>query len=112
MFGSSRARCSKDSFSRNRAGKSTKQKRSFRDAATLRSKVEKATQCSPIKGQASPTMTSAIITLCVGPDQRLFAAHEDVLCHSPFFQAACRGQFFDSTSQRIDLPDEEPEIFS
>ncbi|KAL2351474.1 hypothetical protein BJ546DRAFT_270681 [Cryomyces antarcticus] len=112
MFGSSRARCSKDSFSRNRAGKSTKQKRSFRGAATLRSKVEKAIQCSPIKGQASPTMTSAIITLCVGPDQRLFAAHEDVLCHSPFFQAACCGQFFDSTSKRIDLPDEEPEIFS
>lgn len=57
-------------------------------------------------------LTSAIITLCVGREQRLFAAHEDVLCHSPFFQAACRGQFFESACKRIDLPDEEPEVFS
>jgi len=48
----------------------------------------------------------------VGPDQRLFAAHEDVLCHSPFFAAALRDQFFESTSRRIDLPTEEPEVFS
>lgn len=57
-------------------------------------------------------MTSAIITICVGRDQRLFAAHEDVLCHSAYFQAVCKGQFFNSTARRIDLPDEEPEIFS
>ena len=60
----------------------------------------------------SSILTSAIITLCIGREQRLFAAHEDVLCHSPFFQTACRDQFFQSTSKRIDLPDEEPEIFS
>jgi hypothetical protein len=58
------------------------------------------------------TLTSSIITLVVGREQRLFAAHEDVLCHSPFFQAACRGQFMESASKRISLPDEEPEIFS
>lgn len=58
------------------------------------------------------TLTSAIITLCVGREQRLFAAHEDVLCNSPWFQAVCRGQFFESGSKRIDLPDDEPEIFS
>ncbi|KAF2139798.1 uncharacterized protein K452DRAFT_352153 [Aplosporella prunicola CBS 121167] len=57
-------------------------------------------------------MTSAIITIAVGREQRLFAAHEDVLCHSPFFSALCRGQFFEPTSRRIDLPEEEPEIFS
>jgi BTB/POZ domain len=60
----------------------------------------------------SSTLTSSIITLVVGRDQRLFAAHEDVLCHSPFFQAACRGQFMEATNKRISLPDEEPEIFS
>lgn len=60
----------------------------------------------------SSTLTSSIITIVVGREQRLFAAHEDVLCLSPFFQAACRGQFLESTSKRISLPDEEPEIFS
>ena len=57
-------------------------------------------------------LTSAIITLVVGPDQRLFAAHEDVLCNSPFFHAACRGQFFESNAKRISLPEEIPEILS
>ena len=57
-------------------------------------------------------MTSAIVTLCVGAERRLFAAHEDVLCTSPFFQAACRGQFYEAGAKRIDLPDDVPEIFS
>ena len=57
-------------------------------------------------------LTSAIVTIVCGPEQRLFAAHEDVLCHSPFFAAACRGQFQEAHSRRIDLPDESPEIFS
>lgn len=48
----------------------------------------------------------------VGKDQRLFAAHEDVLNHSAFFAAACRDQFFQANAKRIALVDEEPEIFS
>jgi hypothetical protein len=60
----------------------------------------------------SSTLTSSIITLVVGREQRLFAAHEDVLCISPFFSAACRGQFLEASAKRISLPDEEPEIFS
>ena len=52
------------------------------------------------------------MTFTVGKEGRLFAAHEDVLSMSPFFVAACRGQFLGSQSKRIDLPDEEPEIFS
>ena len=31
---------------------------------------------------------------------------------SPFFQAALKGQFYESISRRIELPDEEPEVFS
>jgi hypothetical protein len=58
------------------------------------------------------TLTSPIITLTVGREGRLFAAHEDVLSLSPFFAAVCRGKFLDAQSQRIDLPEEEPEIFS
>lgn len=57
------------------------------------------------------TLTSAIITICVGSDQRLFAGHEEVLSRSPFFLAALKGQFLDS-SRRINLPDEQPEILS
>jgi len=61
--------------------------------------------------RTSPNLTSAIISIVVGKDQRLFAAHQDVLSHSPFFSVLCKDQFFES-SRRIQLPDEEPEIFS
>jgi len=62
--------------------------------------------------RASPPLTSAIITIVVGKGQRLFAAHEDVLSHSPYFASACRDQFFEPHSRRIHLPEEEPEVFS
>lgn len=42
----------------------------------------------------------------------MFAAHEDVLSLSPYFAVACRNQFLGAQGKRIDLPDEEPEIFS
>jgi len=58
------------------------------------------------------TLTSPIITLVVGREQRLFAAHEDVLSHSPFFAAALKAQFLQGSSKQVDLPDEEPEILS
>lgn len=48
----------------------------------------------------------------VGREQRLFAAHEDVLCQSPYFAAALKGKFLESASKRMELPDEEPEILS
>ncbi|KAF1987257.1 hypothetical protein K402DRAFT_55849 [Aulographum hederae CBS 113979] len=97
--------------SKDRAGKITKQpKRSFREE-TKKKMLERVD--SPQAGGASPPLTSAIITLVIGRDQRLFAAHEDVLCHSPFLASACRDQFFvESNSRRITLPDEEPEVFS
>ena len=52
------------------------------------------------------TLTSPIIALVVGPDQRVFAAHENVLSLSPFFSAALKGQFYESGSKRVELPDE------
>lgn len=63
-------------------------------------------------GLACSNLTSAIVTLVVGQEQRIFAAHEDVLCASPFFQGLLRGQYMESQSKRIALPEEEPEIFS
>lgn len=58
------------------------------------------------------TLTSPIVTMMVGKEQRLFAAHEDVLCHSPYFAAALKGKFLDGGSKKVDLPEEEPEILS
>jgi hypothetical protein len=57
-------------------------------------------------------MASVIVTLVVGAEQRLFAAHEEVLCSSPFFLNALRNGYVDVSTKRIALPDEEPEIFS
>ncbi|OAQ73440.1 BTB/POZ-like protein [Pochonia chlamydosporia 170] len=57
-------------------------------------------------------MSSAIVTLVVGSEQRLFAAHEDVLCSSSFFNNALRNTYMDPSAKKIALPDEEPEIFS
>ncbi|KAI9875855.1 MAG: hypothetical protein M1830_007896 [Pleopsidium flavum] len=100
-----------DSFSKHRAGKATsKPKRSFREHAVTAQRTEKAKK--PESPPLGSTLTSAIITLCVGPEQRLFAAHEDVLSLSPFFSAALRGQFLESHAKRINLPEEIPEIFS
>lgn len=117
--------------SKDRAGKITKPaKKSFREEVKQRM-LEKVD--SPVKRErcvyflhrdqcaqnltrcacsASPNLTSAIITLVVGQDQRLFAAHQDVLSHSPMLAAACQDVFFEANARRINLPDEEPEVFS
>jgi len=114
--------------STDRVDKVVKVKKSYRDPAKL-SKLQKSFDQSPPVGRyvsaawsrtrlndsnvlACSTLTSPIVTFTVGREGRLFAAHEDVLSLSPFFAAACRGQFLEAESKRIDLPDEEPEIFS
>jgi hypothetical protein len=115
--------------STDRVDKVVKLKKSYRDPAKL-SKLQKSFDQSPPVGRyvaaaclsqtplrranecAHSTLTSPIVTFTVGKEGRLFAAHEDVLSLSPFFAAACRGQFLEAESKRIDLPDEEPEIFS
>jgi hypothetical protein len=115
MFGKRSFASSKDRS--DRSGKITKQpKRSFRDASKHKQKhmaeqLDNTRKDSPMM-EGSPSLTSAIVTVVVGADQRLFAAHEDVLSHSPFFADVLRGQFFESANRRIDLPMEEPEIFS
>lgn len=63
-------------------------------------------------GDNKPIAPSPIITLVVGPEARLFAAHEDVLCQAPFFEKVLRGNYVDAQNRRISLPDEEPEVFS
>ncbi|MCJ1462195.1 hypothetical protein MMC07_000795 [Pseudocyphellaria aurata] len=93
--------------SKDRAGKAVRpSKRSYREHTRV--KLQQSVDSPPV----GSTLTSPIITLIVGRDQRLFAAHEDVLSLSPFFSAALKGQFYESASKRVDLPDEEPEILS
>ncbi|EPE30761.1 POZ [Glarea lozoyensis ATCC 20868] len=113
MFSRNVNKSQTESFSRKR--REAKGKSSFRDHAVSKSRHERsAVRRPPGEGTSTleNTLTASIITLVVGREQRLFAAHEDVLCHSPFFQAACRGQFLEATNKRVTLPDEEPEIFS
>jgi len=99
---------------KDRVGKLTKpQKKSFHDS--IKQKMQQSLQGhSPLLDPStSPALTSAIITIVVGQEQRLFAAHEDVLSYSPYFTVACKDQFFTGNAdRRIYLPDEEPEIFS
>lgn len=44
--------------------------------------------------------------MVVGRDQRLFAAHEDILSLSPFFTTALKDQFYEGSLKRVALPDE------
>jgi hypothetical protein len=56
-------------------------------------------------------LNSSIITISVGPSERLFAAHEELLAHSPMLANLCNQQFYE-VNKKISLPDETPEIFS
>jgi hypothetical protein len=89
---------------------------SVRDPQKLSKLQRSLTAEDGLGGSAKPTKSPAapspIVTLTVGREGRLFAAHEDVLCQSPFFAAACRGQYLDAQNKRISIPDEEPEVFS
>lgn len=35
-----------------------------------------------------------------------------MLAKSPYFAQACRAQFFEASGKRVDLPSEDPEVFS
>ena len=60
-----------------------------------------------------PTPASAVITLSVGPSARLFAAHEEILRRSPYFERTLNELFYNANSvRRIDLRNEDPETFS
>lgn len=51
-------------------------------------------------------LTSPIIAMIVGQDQRPFAAHEDILSVSPFFSSALEEQFLEDGTKQLTLPDE------
>ncbi|KAG6030399.1 hypothetical protein E4U41_000104 [Claviceps citrina] len=95
-----------------RVDKSARRKRSvsIRDPTKL-SKLQRSLTEQHHVAQ-KPATPSPIVTLTVGREGRLFAAHEDVLRQSPFFDAAFRDALSDAQSRRISLPNEEPEVLS
>jgi hypothetical protein len=104
------------SQSQNRVDKSSRVKKPSSAKEHVKAKVSKL-QNSMMEHEAAPAQPinitpSPIVTLTVGREGRLFAAHEDVLSQSPFFEAACSKDASDAMNKRISLPDEEPEIFS
>ncbi|KAJ5735363.1 uncharacterized protein N7483_000488 [Penicillium malachiteum] len=101
---------SKSFTSKSRAGKTAKaSKKKYDEQAKekMQEKVEKVDH--PPTGSA---LTSPIITMVVGQEQRLFAAHEDVLSISPYFRTALKEKVMDDDAKQLALPDEEPEVLS
>jgi hypothetical protein len=108
---STTAKMFKRSFrSTDRVDKSARLKKSnaVRDPQKLSKLQQSLEETLPVK----KSLTSPIVTLMVGGEGRLFAAHEEVLCQSPFFERVCRERYLEAQNKRISLPDEEPEIFS
>lgn len=97
--------------SQNRVDKAARLKKSGGSSKVSKLQIShiehEAARAQPINITPSP-----IVTLTIGREGRLFAAHEDVLSQSPFFEAACKRESLDVMNKRISLPDEEPEIFS
>jgi len=96
---------------KDRVSKVTKSssKRSFGDRVRVKVQPRNPMESPPTDN----TLMSSIITLAVGPTRRLFACHEDVLLLSPFFAACLKGgHWVESTTKQVELPDEEPEVFS
>lgn len=141
---SKRDKSYRDSFShRAGKSMSSKRQKSFKEYSTskristiqpiVQQQHQPSTHSSPTRTASSPTspyavsthrgvqrltlssnLNSAIVTIAIGPEQRLFAAHEDILCKSPVFAQQIRKQFFESdvSGKRIDIPNEMPEVFS
>jgi hypothetical protein len=97
--------------SKDRVEKTVKLQKVFADPYKL-SKLQRSFDGSEATTLVGSPLISPIIHFVVGPEERLFAAEENVLSQSPYFAAACQGNFFDTERRRIALPDEEPEIFS
>ncbi|EPS30125.1 hypothetical protein PDE_05075 [Penicillium oxalicum 114-2] len=101
----------KHSFSsKNRAKKRTKPSKKNLDEEA-KERMEESMDNELARSAASP-LTSPIVNIIVGKDKRTFAAHEDVLTVSPLFYDYLRDQSPESGTKQLDLPEEEPEIFS
>lgn len=53
-----------------------------------------------------------VITVLVGHSEDDYTVHKDLICaQSPFFRAACNGNFVEAAEGTVRLPDDEPETF-
>jgi hypothetical protein len=60
----------------------------------------------------SSRYSSPIIPVRVGPHAETFPVHRDILTKSEYFRKALDGEFREAGDQAIDLPEEDPDIFS
>ncbi|MCJ1429969.1 hypothetical protein MMC29_007884, partial [Sticta canariensis] len=56
-------------------------------------------------------LVSDMYKIFVGPEKKLFQAHEAVLSRSPVFERMCSGTFKESVEKQIDLPDDDAIAF-
>ncbi|PKY04407.1 hypothetical protein P168DRAFT_290473 [Aspergillus campestris IBT 28561] len=111
---------SPDSFSsKYGAGKATRSRRILlRDPSGSRRlerrQMPQASQTSqtPQTPPDETSLTPAVVTISVGPGGRLFAAHRDILCLSPYFATVCAQSSDSPGGSRISLPNEQPEVLS
>lgn len=59
----------------------------------------------------SSVLESKIFTVVVGAECRELAVHESALSKSPVLERFCRGGFLETTTERIELKDDDSEIF-
>ncbi|KAI9798170.1 MAG: hypothetical protein M1833_004919 [Piccolia ochrophora] len=58
------------------------------------------------------SLFSNFVIVLVGPELTKYNVYKDKICsQSPFFKAACYGQFVEATQGVIKLPEDEPHIF-
>jgi hypothetical protein len=53
-----------------------------------------------------------MVQIIVGPEQKLFVIHEDLLCRVEYFKSAFKGFFKESNDKMIVLPEDDPIAFS
>lgn len=67
--------------------------------------VSSSVTAGPWANVHSP-LTSSIVTIVVGHERRIFAAHEDVLSRSAYFASVFKDQFLEPNGKKVDLVDE------
>ncbi|KAJ5888610.1 hypothetical protein N7495_008651 [Penicillium taxi] len=105
---------SKGFISKGRAGKAGKASKKKFDEQ-VKDKMQKDMEKEDKEDNKSfigSSLTSPIITITVGEEQRLFAAHEDILSMSPWFCTAMNDIIPEDGAKQLALPDEEPEVLS
>jgi hypothetical protein len=55
---------------------------------------------------------SRIIPITVGPQREVFYVHRAILLKTEYFRRALEGDFREAATQTIDLPEEQPSLFS